>query len=106
MLEERNNDLRALEQMVNSLRDPGSFESSISQYQRQLDELESLRKEQQNSSLSIKQAVLQEFNDFMQAYAELRAYQEKALKEMKDYKDNRKCYVVDLSAEDQDLLSE
>lgn len=78
MFEERNNGVIALEKMVNSLLDPRDFESSISQYKRQFVWWIRINL----SDNEKKQLYLwREFNDFIQAYAALRAYQEKSLKE-------------------------
>ena len=94
-----------MEENVRSLQDPGSLQTSIEKYQRQHIELESSRKQKQEDYAAIKEDVLKEFNDFMQAYATLMDYQEKVLQDLKEYKNNHRDYKIVLSERETEMLA-
>ena len=98
-------DLQSLEQKVNGWRDPGSFETSVKQYKEQIKGLETLRREQLASNISTKEAVLSEFNTFMQKYADFMEYQAKSLQALKEHEMDQTNFYITLSKEDTQLLS-
>ena len=96
--------MKSLQENIQSLQDPGSFESSIKEYQEQLEGLEIERKRKQEGYSSLKDDVIKEFNDFMRTYAELMAYQDKVLRELKDYKDEPQDYEIKLLEKEKEML--
>lgn len=67
--------------------------------------MESSRKQKQEDYAAIKEDVLKEFNDFMQAYATLMDYQEKVLQDLKEYKNNHRDYKIVLSERETEMLA-
>lgn len=81
----REGEVCAIEEKIESLRDPAALEEQMIRYQRQLDQLEALNRKHQEENLLMKQAVQKEINAAIQAiiahnvdvkkkFADLKAY--------------------------------
>lgn len=97
--------LERLEKSVRTLRDPGTYEESISKFQQELEELQSARENEIAGCKKMKEDVLREFNHFVEAYSSLMTYQDKVLKDLHDYKDCQEEYKIELSKEDKEIVS-
>ena len=97
--------LKRLERSVRSLRDPGTYEESISKFQQELEDLQSARENEIAGCKKMKEDVLREFNHFVEAFSSLMTYQDKVLKDLHDYKDYQEEYKVELSKEDKEIVS-
>jgi len=104
ILKGKQSDFKTLEKKVSNLQDHEAFEKSISVFQTQLDELEALRKNQQNTNYSTKQAVLGEIQECMEYYIALKAHEEKSLHDLKEYSESQENFSLSLSEEDHTLF--
>lgn len=104
VLSKKESDLEMLQKTVESLKDEDSFQRSISELKQKKQELEASRNEQQSRNNALKEQVLKEFHEFLQYYAELKAYEEEALRDLKAFSENQQEYLPILTKEEQNLL--
>lgn len=93
------------EERIESLRDPAAFENSFAQCQQRHQDLEGRRNMNLDRYAMIKKGVLNEFNDAMQLVAAHKEYESNALRELKQNLNASQTYKVELSPEEEELLS-
>jgi hypothetical protein len=98
-------EVEAMEEKVEALRDPSSVEAVMSKYQSQINDLSTLTKKHQEENLTRKQAVLGELNQALQICSEYKIYREKELTSLQKYLNGRQQLDIALSPEEEEILS-
>ena len=98
-------EVEALEEKVETLRDPSAVETVMSKYQSQINDLSSLSKKHQEGNIARKQAVLDEFNHAIRISSEYKLFREKELKSLQKYLKSRQQFDVTLPDEGDKILS-
>lgn len=97
-------DLNILREKVLILQDHESLERSLVQYREEMHELEKKRKEFQDAAHLTRQAVLKEFNEFIDFCRAFKDFQDKAFKELVDYVKCQDPLMIVLSPNEEELL--
>ena len=101
----RQEEVKILEEKVETLRDPTAAETVMSKYHSQINDLESLSKQHQEGDIARKQAVLAEFNEALRVCSEYKIYRERELKSLQNYLNSLQQMDIALSNEEEKILS-